>query len=411
MATDKQAPTGPRAPFDGVPDSAVTPQPLFPAQVEQRRIFRWFFFAVFAFLLYQLLLILSLFADAIIWAVSLSLVFVPLYRYVQRRMPGKRNRVAALTTFAVLLLFMVPLIFMFWVVVQQAAQVYPTVNAWLSGAHADGDTSIAGMLPEFVVRWWDELNAYVDQNPYLAQFDLEQMMLSNVDRASRAIANFGAVAARGILLGFVNLVLVLVLMYFCFRDGERLLRWFYQIVPMPAEHVEAIALRVYRTINAVISGALLTAGIQGLLAILGYMIAGVPLAVFFGVLTGISAMIPVLGAALVWVPISIFVFMDEPGWGIFVGLWGLLVVSLIDNFLKPILIGSQARMPILLVFCAIIGGLNVYGFTGIIIGPILIAMLLAVVRIYRDYYLPGYDGKQGPPSTTNASPPPGGTHG
>jgi predicted PurR-regulated permease PerM len=398
MATEQLPPETPRAP---VPDAP----PLFVVQLEQRRIFRWFFFAVFAFLLYQLFLILSLFADAIIWAVSLSLVFVPLYRYVQRRIPGGRNRVAAVSTFAVLLLFMVPLIFMFWVVVQQAAQVYPTVNAWLNGVHTNADGSPAGVLPEFLQRWWEQIEAYVDQNPYLAQFDLQQYMLSNVETASRRIANFGAVAARGILLGFVNLVLVLVLMYFCFRDGERLLRWFYQIVPMPAEHVEAIARRVYRTINAVISGALLTAGIQGLLAIIGYMIAGVPLAMFFGVLTGFSAMIPVLGAALVWLPISIFVFMDAPGWGIFVGIWGLFVVSLIDNFLKPILIGSQARMPILLVFCAILGGLNVYGFTGIIIGPILIAMLLACIRIYRDYYLPGYDQKQSPTTDT-----PGGTH-
>lgn len=401
MATEQVPPETPAA---HVPEA-----PLFPAQLEQRRIFRWFFFAVFAFLLYQLLLILSLFADAIIWAVSLSLVFVPLYRHVQRRIPGGRNRVAAVSTFAVLLLFMVPLIFMFWVVVQQSAQVYPTVNAWLSGLHTNADGSPASILPEFLQRWWAQLEIYVDQSPYLAQFDLEQFMLSNVDSASRSIANFGAVAARGILIGFVNLVLVLVLMYFCFRDGERLLRWFYQIVPMPAVHVEAIARRVYQTINAVITGALLTAGIQGLLAIIGYMIGGVPLAVFFGVLTGISAMIPVLGAALVWLPISIFVFMEAPGWGIFVGLWGLFVVSLIDNFLKPILIGSQARMPILLVFCAILGGLNVYGFTGIIIGPILVAMLLAFIRIYRDDYLPRFDRKQVPPATTQ--PPPGGTHG
>lgn len=402
--TTEQTPPGASEP--PVPEAP----PVFPAQLEQRRIFRWFFFAVFAFLLYQLLLILSLFADAIIWAVSLSLVFVPLHRYVQRRMPGGRNRVAAVSTFAVLLLFMVPLLSMFWVVVQQSAQVYPTVNAWFNGLHANADGSPASVLPEFLQRWWVQIETYVDQSPYLAQFDLEQYMLANVERASGGIANFGAVAARGILLGFINLVLVLVLMYFCFRDGERFLKWFYQIVPMPVVHVEAIALRVYQTINAVISGALLTAGVQGVLAIIGYMIAGVPLAMFFGVLTGISAMIPVLGAALIWVPISIFIFMEAPGWGIFVGLWGLLLVSLIDNFLKPILIGSQARMPILLVFCAIIGGLNVYGFTGIIIGPILVAMLLAFIRIYRDYYMPGLDRKpvatMGSPGTSS-----GGKHG
>ncbi len=396
MSSEKPFAEGAQPPDKEQPTASP---PLMPPKLEQRVIFRWFFFAVFAFLLYQLLLILSLFSNAIIWAVSLTLVFVPLYRYVQRRMPGGRNRVAAVSTFAVLLLFMVPLLLMFWVVVQQSAQVYPTVNAWLGGLHAEGGDSLVGMLPDFMQRWWEQINTYMDQNPYLAQFDLEQFMLSNVETLSGKVANFGAAAARGILLGVVNLVLVLILMYFCFRDGERLLNWFYQIVPMPVAHVEAIAQRVYQTINAVISGALLTAGCQALLAIIGYLIAGVPLAVFFGVLTGISAMIPVVGAALVWVPISVFVFMESAGWGIFVALWGLLLVSLIDNFLKPILIGSQARMPILLVFCGIIGGLNVYGFTGVIIGPILIAMLLAFISIYRDYYLPGYDRKVTPAGT------------
>jgi predicted PurR-regulated permease PerM len=382
------------------PPSEQPPDPtrpaLLPPKLEQRGIFRWFFFAVFAFLLYQLLLILSLFADAIIWAVSLSLVFVPLYRYLQRRMPGGRNAVAAASTLCVLLLFMVPLLFMFGIVVQQSAQVYPTVSAWLNGLHLNGESSVTDVLPAFLQDWLEQASAYIDANPYLAQFDAEQLMLENVEAMSRSIANFGAAAARGLLLVLVNLILVLVLMYFCFRDGKRFLNWLYQVVPMPVEHTQAIALRVYQTINAVITGALLTAGAQAMLAIVGYMIAGVPLAMFFGVLTGISAMIPVVGAALIWVPISVFVFMESPGWGLFVGAWGLFLVSLIDNFLKPVLIGSQARMPILLVFCAILGGLNVYGFTGIIIGPILIAMLLAFIGIYRDYYLPGFDRKLAP---------------
>jgi predicted PurR-regulated permease PerM len=281
--------------------------------------------------------------------------------------------------------------------------VYPTVAAWF--VELRNGESFVDMLPVFMQDWWDQLSMYVDENPYLAQFDLEQFMLSNVETASRSMANFGAAAARGFLFGFVNLILVLVLMYFCFLDGEGLLSWFYQIVPMPVAHVEAIAHRVYQTINAVITGAVMTAGVQGLLAIIGYLIAGVPLAMFFGVLTGFSAMIPIGGAALVWIPITIFMFTTSQSWGIFLGFWGLLVVSGIDNFLKPILIGNQARMPILLVFCAIIGGLNVYGFTGIIIGPILVAMLLAFISIYRDYYLPGYDRKQAPPRAAPPQPP------
>lgn len=98
-------------------------------------------------------------------------------------------------------------------------------------------------------------------------------------------------------------------------------------------------------------------------------------------------MIPVVGAGLVWAPIGIFVLTQNTAWGIFILVWGFFLVSMIDNFLKPILIGSQARMPILLIFCGIIGGANVYGITGLIVGPILIAVLLAFISIYREYYV------------------------
>jgi len=378
-----------QSPSPDQPSSALL-ETLLPANREQRNIFRWFFFGVFAFLIWQLLLILSLFADAIIWAGSLTLVFVPVYRFLQHRLPARRNTVAAVSTLGVLLLVMLPLMFMFWIVVQQSAQLYPTISVWLAELNEEGSASIISRLPAFAQDWWFRGSAYVAQNPYLSQFNFEEFMLTNVDAMSLQIANFGAATARNILLGFINVLLILFMMYFCFRDGERFLQWLYSIVPMADTHVEEVAMRVYQTINAVISGALLTAGAQGFIAMIGYLIAGVPLAVFFGVLTGIAGMIPLVGAGLIWVPLGIFMFLEDPFWGIFIFIWGS-IVSVMDNFLKPVLIGGQARMPILLVFCAILGGMNVYGITGVIIGPILVAVLLAFVTIYRDYYLPGYD--------------------
>src|SRR5690606_28557975 len=197
----------------------------------------------------------------------------------------------------------------------------------------------------------------------------------------------GTVAARNILLGLLNILLILTLMFFCFRDGERFLAWFFDVLPMETQHAQAVAQKAYDTVTAVIRGALITAFVQGALALAGYLIAGVPLALFFGVLTAFAALIPVVGAGLVWLPIGIFVFVREPGWGIFVLLWGFFAVSMIDNLLKPILIGNKTRMPILLIFCAMIGGANVYGVTGFIIGPILVSILLAFITIYREYYM------------------------
>ncbi|MBP6382147.1 MAG: AI-2E family transporter [Pseudomonadales bacterium] len=377
------------APPAGAAPPGAAPLPGAPADAQQLRIVRWFFFGVFAFLIYQLLLILSLFSDAIIWSSSLALVCFPIHKFLQARLPSRDGAAAALSTLAVLLLVLVPTLFVLGVVVRQSAELYPTVRGWVA---PDGALA-AGLLPELLRGYWHRLSEFAGQSSLFAQFDLQEFMLGNINAASARIANFGAVMARNILFGLVNLLLILVTLFFCFRDGERFLHWLFDTVPMPVAQAQSIALRIYQTVTAVIRGALLTAVIQGLLAMIGYQIAGVPLAVFFGVMTGIAAMIPVVGAGLVWAPIGIFIFMKSPAWGIFVFAWGFFLVSLADNVLKPVLIGSRARMPILLIFCGIIGGANVYGVTGLMIGPIVIASLLAFVSIYREHYSPESGGR------------------
>lgn len=351
-------------------------------------LFRIFFFAVFVFLIYQLLLILSVFADVIIWAASLSLVFTPAHTWLLNRMPHRPNSAAFLSTLGVLMLVLIPILWIFWVVIVQSAQLYPTVSEWVTTISAQSEAGWVNVLPEPIQSWWLEISAYIEQSPLFSQFNPRQFMLDNVDAMSLALANFGASAARNLFVGFMNLMLVLISMFFCFRDGARLLSWFFVVLPMPVDQSQQVALRVYQTITAVIRGALLTALVQGVIAMVGYLIAGVPLAILFGALTGLAGMIPVVGAGLIWLPLGLFMMTDSTGWGLFVIIWGFVFVSLSDNIIKPLIIGSKARMPILLIFCGIIGGASVYGFTGLIIGPILIAVLLAFISIYREHYLP-----------------------
>ena len=123
---------------------------LLPPSAEKLRLFRWFFFGVFAFLLWQLLLIMSLFADVIIWAVSLTLVFWPAFKMLQTRMPGKPTGSAALFTVGVLLLVLLPVLALFWVVVAQSAELYPTVSAWLADLNVGGSPDPLTMLPEWL---------------------------------------------------------------------------------------------------------------------------------------------------------------------------------------------------------------------------------------------------------------------
>jgi predicted PurR-regulated permease PerM len=359
------------------------------ASADQGRLFRWFFFGAFALLIWQLALVLSLFADIIVWAASLALVCFPVHAFMQRRLPARPQLAAGLSTLVVLVLVLVPLLVLVSIVIRQSAQLYPVVREWIVALQSADGEGIAALVPAPVQAYRDRVAAFLAESPLLAGFDLREYLLARINTASARIAGFGTALARNLLLGMLNVLLVLVMLFFCFRDGGRFLRWLFETVPMPVAHARSIAFRIYTTVTAVVRGALLTAAIQGLLAMLGYLIAGVPLAAFFGVLSGVAAMIPVVGAALVWAPIGLVVYLREPGWGIFVMLWGLLVVSLVDNFLKPVLIGTRARMPILLMFFGIIGGVNVYGVTGVMIGPILMASVLSFVTIYREYYAPG----------------------
>lgn len=325
---------------------------------------------------------------------------MPAHKFVQKHMPNRRFLSAAISTLGVLLLVLIPILVLAGIVVQQSAMLYPTVSEWIGTFRSSGGGSVVDNLPEYLQQLWLQTTALFAQFTQLTQFNPEEFLLGNIDAVSLMIANFGTAIAGNILLGLLNLFLILVLMFFCFRDGESFLQWLFEIVPMSTEDVRSITLRIFQTVNAVIRGALFTAAVQGLLAIVGYFIAGVPLAVFFGVVTGFAAMIPVIGAGLIWAPIALFVFTENPAMGIFIGLWGFFIISLMDNVLKPIFIGSKARMPILLIFCGIIGGINIYGVTGVIIGPILIAVLLAFITIYREQYLRDPDSTDEVPDST-----------
>ncbi len=362
---------------------------------DKLRLFRWFFFGVFAFLLYQLLLILSLFSNVIIWAVSLTLVFWPAFRLLQKRMHGRSTSASLLFTTGVSLLVLLPVATLFWVVIAQSAQLYPTVSHWISDLNTRAHGDVLTLLPQWMQANWSQLRSYLQSNPALAQFDPQQFLLNNTDALSLRLADVGAATARNILLGIVNLTLIVVLMFFCFRDGERFLQWLFSIIPMRREQTESVALRIYMTTTAVIRGAMLTSVAQGVLAIIGYLIAGVPLAVLFGVLTGLAGMIPVIGGGLIWLPVGLFMMTESEFWGFFVIVWGLILISLSDNVIKALFIGKEAGMPVLLIFCSMLGGVNVYGFTGLIVGPILMAVLMSFISIYREQYLvektPGND--------------------
>jgi predicted PurR-regulated permease PerM len=161
------------------------------------------------------------------------------------------------------------------------------------------------------------------------------------------------------------------------------------LLPMEPTHKEAILTRLQDMLSAVVRGLVLTAVVQTIVTAIGLVIVGLPFAAFLGVLAGFLSLLP-FGPPVVWIGCSIYLFIQgSVARAIFLTLYGILVIGTVDNFVRPVLIGGRARLPTVMLFFGIIGGLEAYGFLGIFLGPVLIATLAAFVQIYREeYFLP-----------------------
>ena len=191
-------------------------------------------------------------------------------------------------------------------------------------------------------------------------------------------------ALKHIVVTLLNALILSVVLFFVFRDGEDLLHWALSLIPMQASHKQIVSRRVYETFRAVVIGSFLNAAAQGAAALVGFLIAGVRLPVVLAIGTSVASM---LGSSmLVTLPVAFSVMHQSTGWGIFLLVWAIGVVGVMDNFLKPFLIGSRAHMPFILIFFSIVGGIKLYGFLGFILGPVLVASFLSFVKIYREEY-------------------------
>ena len=339
------------------------------------RMFRYFFFAIFALLLYQLLQIFSPFFTALAWSVTLTLMFYPLHQWVQRRLIKQGHTAALISTAIVALAVIVPLLLFIGFLIRESAHLYPVARAWLESTRDSG-------LPQPLSSLWQKVQALLDG----FNIDLRSFFLKNLGELGASLGELGGAIARNVVFLAINLVVLLMTLFFLLKDGAAVTHWFLDLVPMERSHKERLALRLYETVTAVVRGALLTAASQGLLAGLGFTMAGVPVPVFLGFATAFAALVPPFGPALIWLPVSLYQLTQSKGAGIFLLIWGALVVSTADNVLRPILIGSKAKLPFLLLFFGILGGIRVYGFLGLIMGPLLIAMTLAFIQIYREEY-------------------------
>jgi predicted PurR-regulated permease PerM len=346
----------------------------------RQQLFAAFFFAVFVFLLYQFYLMFEAFLGPLTWAALLALIFYPLQVRLTRVLRGRNSVAAFLLTTIVILVVIVPTVFLTVLLANESVALYQrSAELLASGQLEQLFERVKASTP---ARAWKVIL------PVLQAWNVDVAGLAV--KAANALSGFLVSQATDIAKNVATFVMDFFLttfaLFFFFRDGARMIGAIRDSLPMEAEHKDVVFTRLYETLSAVVHGTLATAAAQGVLAGVGFAVAGVPFAVFLGCASAFAALLP-FGAPIVWGLVALYLgFTGFVARAILLSVWGTVVVGTVDNVIRPLIIGGATEIPTILLFFGILGGLQAYGFLGIFLAPAVIAILVAFVRIYEEQY-------------------------
>jgi predicted PurR-regulated permease PerM len=322
------------------------------------------------------------YATPIAWACVLAAVFHPLYRLMLRGLPGRPSLVAAIMTLAVLGLAVVPALLLTSVVASEALSAYHRAAEYIVQNRVQ-------VVDDFSHHWLVEpVWNWVRENMADSEVDPTNLGLSGLRWLSEFAAANAASVAKNVLGFLVGLGILTFTLFFAFRDGAALMVYLEESLPMQAIDRRRLFDRLQTTLLAVVQGMAMTALLQAVLLGISFWVLGVPFALLLSVIGFAFAFLPVGGSALIWLPVAIgFYIGGDYVRGTALLAWGGIVVSSIDNFVRPLFIGGQAQLPTPLLFFGILGGLQTFGFVGVFAGPAAIAAFLSIVSIYRERLL------------------------
>ena len=321
--------------------------------------------------LYLCWLMLRPFITVLEWAAVLVIVFYPVHKRLTKRIK-RRGLSALLSSTLVIVVVVLPLVLLTMALTNELAGAARNVPARLPQL-MDPDASIVGR----VSRWIHDHMA-VD-GARSQEFVVEQLKSTGTALLGQSLGLVG-----NILSALVKAFFVVITMYYLFRDGDRIVRALPGALPLSNDQSEAILARVNQVVSASVYGVVTIAMLQGLLGGLAFWTLGVPSPILWGTVLAFVCMIPIAGSFFVWLPASIYLILTGH-WtkGILLILWGALVISTIDNFLRPKLIKNQTRLHELFVFFSVLGGMSVFGLLGIVLGPVVLAITLGLLQTFK----------------------------
>lgn len=337
------------------------------------------FIIFLAFLsIYLLYLILAPFLLSIIWAILLAIVFYPLFRKLQHSLIKKEFLSALLMTLLVLVVIVLPFGLLMASLAGEVVDLYHQVEEIIKTGQLQAYLDRMKEIP--FVQW---ILAGLGQRFDFSKTNPLPLLLKNLSQISTFIFNQTTMLLKGLSSFVIGFFFTLISLYYFFKDGSRLFEGLKETVPLPYKQRDLLIRRFNDMIYATIYGGLLIGILQGLLGGLSFWMLGLPSPVFWGTAMALLSFIPLGGTALIWVPAAIILFIQGAvAKGLILLGLGVFVISMVDNILRPFFISTRTKIHPLLLFFAVLGGVNAFGFIGFIAGPLIATLFLTMVEIY-----------------------------
>jgi predicted PurR-regulated permease PerM len=314
-------------------------------------------------------LIIWPFFGAVCWAVFIAIVFWPMHQRFLRGSHHRPNMAAAASLTVILIIVILPLGMLAGSITQEASVLVARVRS--------GELQISSYFQRMMEALPTWMRGMLERFG-MGDFKLLQQKLLEIVGSSGQVVTTRVVGIGQVTLDFlVAFFTMLYMLFFLFRDGERLSQSIARSIPLHPQHTRRLLTQFATVVRATVKGNIVVALVQGALGAIAFAVLGLPGAILWGAVMALLSLLPAVGAVLVWAPVAAFYFVNgQLLQGIGLTVWGALVIGLVDNLLRPMLVGKDTRMPDYLVLVATLGGIVVFGLNGFVIGPVIAAVFL-----------------------------------
>lgn len=315
------------------------------------------------------------FYGAILWAIVFATVFAPAHRRLLSSTGKRPNLAALISVLLIVTIVLLPLTLTAISVVQEATSLYEKIE--------QGEVDFGRFLSQLLDALPAWASGLLDRMGISDLGDLQTRLSAALKAGSQFLATQAIAIGQGTAHFVVSFFLMLYLLFFFLRDGVELTQRLKDAIPLRSEQKRALFSKFTIVIRAMFKGTILVAALQGILGGIIFSFLGIPAPVLWGVVMGFLALLPAVGTASIWFPVALYLLVTGAVWeGLLLITYGALVIGLVDNLLRPYLIGMDTKLPDYLVLISTLGGIAVFGLNGFVIGPVVAAMFVATWDIF-----------------------------